>query len=142
MDTPNFILIIVLVANLFLELILLDRAKRSASVEIFTIAVWTLIAWTLSIFLYRSVEAEYALLWGRILYVSALLIPLTFLYFVLLFPSSVFTLSRKKVVLIALPAVALVFLITFTDFIVQGVTVHPGRENILYFGSLYPLYIL
>src|SRR3989338_3855902 len=142
MDTPNFILIIVLVANLFLELILLDRAKRSALVEIFTIAVWTLIAWTLSIFLYRSVEAEQALLWGRILYVSTLLIPLTFLYFVLLFPSNIFTLSRKTVVLAAIPTAILALLIIFTDFIVQGVTVHSGQENILRFGSLYPLYVL
>lgn len=142
MDTPDFILIIALVANLSLELLLLERAKKSSSVGMFTVSVWTLIAWTLSIFFYRNVGAEHALLWGRILYISALLIPLTFLYFVLLFPSSTFTLSRKRVMRIAIPTIALAVLIAFTDFIVQGVVVHPGQENILRFGSLYPLYIL
>jgi signal transduction histidine kinase len=142
MDTPSFILIIVLVANLFLELLLLERAKKNSSVSVFTISVWTLIAWTLSIFFYRSVGPEYALLWGRILYISALLIPLTFLYFVLLFPSNTFTLSKRTVVLTVLPTILLVALIAFTNSIVQGVAMHPGQENTLRFGFLYPLYVL
>lgn len=141
MDIQSLVLIAALFANISLVLLLLEQAKKSVSIAVFTVSVGTVAAWTFAMFLYRSMDEEQVLLFGRLLYASAMLIPLTFLYFSFLFPAVKSTIAKEKVILLALPPILLGVLIFFTDYVVYTVLIHPGAENEILFGPLYLLYI-
>ncbi|TSC55679.1 MAG: histidine kinase [Parcubacteria group bacterium Greene0714_21] len=141
MDIQNFVLIAALFANTFLVLLLLEQAKKSVSIAVFTISVGTVAAWTFAMFLYRSGGAEQALLFGRLLYVSAMLIPLTFLYFSFLFPAVKSTLTKQKIILLTIIPTLLGILLFPTNHIISGVFLRPGMEKVIVFGSLYFFYV-
>lgn len=141
MDVQSLVLIAALFANLLLLALLFEQAKKNFSIAVFAVSVGTVAAWTFSMFLYRTVAADTALFWGEMLYFTATLIPLTFLYFALSFPSAT-RVPWQNWILLGVPPLALAFLAFFTDFLIKDITVPASQEKQVVFGPLYSLYTL
>jgi len=140
MDIQNLVLVVALFANLFLEILLLERTKNNWSVMSFAISVLTVALWTFTMIVYRAAGEENSLLWVKILYFSASLIPFTFLYFTLLFPSEKFTIPKSKIWLIAIPPASVIFFVLFPNLVIKDVLLQNGQEKHIIFGPLYPFY--
>ena len=146
MDFQNILLIIAGVFNLgwvafFLRSYFRGQSKRIAYFFIFNVI--TVLLWITTMFLYRFFKTdEIILFWCRWLYVAAILIPITFLYFAYFFPLGKKPFSTLKMVLISLPALILIALTIFSDTIIYNAYHRIGQENVIIFGSLYFLYII
>ncbi|MDP3785386.1 MAG: histidine kinase N-terminal 7TM domain-containing protein, partial [bacterium] len=145
LDIPNLIIIIVAILHAALGLaILLQGASRRENL-IFAILELNLVAWSISMVFYRSSPGPEIVFWVKALYLSALLIPYSFIYFVYSFPyKELNKWPRWLHALILLPLLFLILAILGNKLILG---VGPAKpEPIIYFNKtfeyLYVLYIV
>jgi len=139
MDLQNILLTVVIIINFVWGLLIYLHGRKKETNIIFSAVVFSVVLWTVAMLGYRY--SDFPLKWCRFLYVAAILIPLSFLYFNLLFP------ERKKpnkyfLVLIFLPALILITLTIFTNYIITDAFKVIGEENKIIFGNLYIFYVL
>lgn len=106
MNAINLLLIAIAVLNLFLSLLLFIRNPKNLVNIFFSLFVLTGALWPISISFFRmSADANSAVFWGKVIYISGGLVPATFLYFAYIFtkkhfPSFIYSLFSTLVPLI------------------------------------------
>jgi signal transduction histidine kinase len=137
------LLISVGVTNFALGLLVLfgfNKKKDSSSIW-FALVAFSVVLWTASMIIYRGMDDVYNIvLYSKILYSSALLIPIAFLIFVHRFVSKQYI--YKSEFLVFLSFVGLVILTFFTPHIINSVTINKPLENQIIFGNLFFLYVI
>ncbi len=136
---------ILLLFTVFLNSVMLfligSRAKGNINNTSYGVVVFFVILWTVCMIVYRGATEDSVLFWSRILYISATMISSSFLLFTYIFPFGIFKLDKIKTALIFAPNIILIFLILFSNEIIESVTVNYSEENTIIFGSLYLAYI-
>ncbi len=101
----------------------------------------TILGWAISMIYYRMSDSESILLWSKLLYVAASLVAGNFLYFTYVFPKYT-KVSFKKKLLIFIPNIVIVLLCIFGNLIITGAQVNINQENFIFWGKLYPVYVV
>ena len=142
MDWKTIILIITLVANFFLAFLSYFGSKNEKVNIIWSAAVSAVFFWVFAMIFYRNAGSENALVWCRVLYISATLIPILFLYFTFFYPEGKWLINKKVGFLITLPTFAIILLVILPNIIIKDVMIKPGQEKEIIFGPYYFLYAL
>ncbi|MDP3093320.1 MAG: ATP-binding protein [bacterium] len=140
MDWKNTILVIVLIANFALAFFSYFKSKRGKVNLIWSTVIGAVILWIASMILYRSSPQETSVIWCQILYVSATLIPISFLYFTFIYPHGEWKITKRECLLIVLPMIIVVVLVALKGMIIKDVKVHLGQEKEILWGPAYLLY--
>ncbi len=122
LNIPNIALSSAFLLNAALGLLVYSKNSLHRRVNIsFSIFTWALAGWAFSILMVYLVEdAWWRLLWIRMSFVAASIIPSSFLYFSLIFPREKRNVSRWAIVIIA--SVSSIFVITsLTGLMVRSV---------------------
>jgi len=142
MDLKNIFLAISAVINLFLGIITYFRNRKNNINFFWFLACMTVVFWTISMIIYRSVDYEHSLFWCKILYISATLIPSFLLFFTFLFPERKTSLSLFQKILIFFPNFFVILLILSNGLVIREVILHVGEEKEIKWGPFYFLYVI
>ena len=93
------------------------------------------------VFFRSAVEILNAVLWARILYLSAAITPVCFLGFSYIFPEDKPFLKSRKNYLIFIPFVFIAVISLLPDALIKNVNIIPGKEKEIIFNRLF-LYAL
>jgi signal transduction histidine kinase len=98
-------------------------------------------------FMYRGVDSvPLSVIWSRILYVSAALIPFAFLFFIRVFPEEKYNLPEKYYYFLFIPFLAVVGISILPNILISNVFIPIGAEKIIFFNisyhTVYALYII
>jgi signal transduction histidine kinase len=148
-DIKNIIIAVVALANLGLGILVLfkDKEPKSKTHLYFSFVTYSVVFWCIAMVGYRSAPTiELSVLWSRILYLSAVFIPLIFLYFIRLFIYGEEAVKTPKSIIILIPSLVAVVLSVFPSLLIEAVKFHAGEEKEIVFRRLpylfYFLYIV
>lgn len=138
----GIILLIVAVLELWLGLYILFRSPRDPINKSFILLTGAILLWVISnaliAFISNLVIVE---LLFRLAYVGGVFIGLFFLLFTAYFPYRTFQVPKRTMFFIALPSLALSFVLLFSDSIMSGLTVVRG-VNVAKLEPLFVLYLI
>jgi signal transduction histidine kinase len=142
-DVINILLITIGVTNLALGLLLFfsSNEKQDKSGKLFSLVALAVVGWIVMMIIYRSINNVDALLGiTKLLYISALLIPMVFLLFVNRFIYVKINKTLEKALLIFLTF--LLILTWTTPYIISSVVLQDGMEHKIIFGKLFWIYVI
>jgi signal transduction histidine kinase len=140
-DFVNFLVLVSFICNSILLVLYLPRLLKSKANLTFGVVIITILAWHLSMLVYRSTTTpSSALAWSKILYFSASFIPSNFLLFTLLFPEG--RLKPYQFALTAFANLQIIFITLLPGLLIQNVILPLNGEKIIIWGPLYPFYVL
>lgn len=140
MDIITIILIVVSASILGLGFSVVSKSNDKLN-RFYFLNIITIIGWSVTMIYYRIADQNTVLLWSKLLYVAASIIASNFLYFTYIFPKySKIDYSKKLKIFI--PNLVIVILCLFGDNIIYGAKVNEIGENIIYWGTLYPIYVI
>lgn len=139
MDWINIVLITALFANFGLAILSYFKSEKRRANFLWSLVIGSVLLWIISMILYREASPQADLLWCKVLYVSAALIPISFLLFSFYFPRK-WSISKLNRFLLILPPVAIMLLTLLSETVVQEVIPRVGKENKIVFGPLYSIY--
>lgn len=146
-DTKNTLILIIAVINIaYGSIIYLKDKKNTTSIWFFLLAI-SVGLWGVGMFLFRLAQDEYLTqVFARILYFSAALIPIAFVYFSAVFPSSSPSFTAWQKYVLPIPFFLVVILSLVPDFLIKGTQFVAGDEtHILYnkfYHAIYVFYII
>ena len=137
-DLINTSVLIIFTLNLFLGIFIFVTKKENKINQSFFMFLIAAMFWGLSMFLYRGLESlDLSVLFSRILYVSAALIPFAFLFFIRVFPQEKYNLPRKYYFFLFVPFLLIILISIIPDKLIYGVTIPDQGEKIINFNILY-----
>ena len=142
-DVINILLITIGVTNFALGLLLFFSSdqKQDSSKRLFSLVILTVVGWITMITIYRSTNNIDGLLGiTKLLYISALFIPMVFLLFV-----NRFIYVKKNKILEKALLIFLGFLLILTwttPYIISSVVLQDGLEHKIIFGELFWIYAI
>lgn len=140
MDLKTCLLVAVFLANIVLGFIVLLRVSRNRVARYFIPVVLSVLFWIISMLGFRLNWGGNTLLWCRLLYIAASLIPSIFLLFSnVLWSSSV---KLKFLLSVFLINLILIFIHFHPTWLIVSSRSLLGRENEIIFGPLFFLYVL
>ena len=142
-DVVNILLVTIGVTNFALGLLLFfsSNQKQDKSRKLFSLVILTVVVWVIMITIYRSTNNIDALLGiTKLLYISALFIPMVFLLFVNRFIYVKKNRILEKALLIFLSF--LLILTLATPYIISSVVLQDGLEHKIIFGGLFWIYAI
>lgn len=142
-DVINILLITIAVTNFALGLLLFfsSNKKQDGSGKLFSLVALAVVLWIVIIVIYRLTNNVDTLLGiTKLLYISALLIPMIFLIFVnrFIYVKVNKILERTLLIFLAL----LLILTWFTPYIISSVVLQDGLEHKIIFGELFWVYVV
>lgn len=141
MDIITIILMVVSCTILGLGFSVIHQSRDKLN-QFYFLNTLTIIGWVLTMIFYRISNSDTIVIWSKLLYVAASLIASNFLYFTYIFPKYNGGVEFKKKLYIFLPNVILVLFILIGDSIIVGAKVNTGVENEIYWGIMYPVYVI
>jgi signal transduction histidine kinase len=141
-DFINILLTIASTVAATFGIVLLYHGRKGEISFVYSINMLAILLWMWSIFFYREASVENVLFWTKLLYISASLIPSTFLYFIYFFPKREHGSMWSRFFGIFTTNALIILLISSTSNIVIKTTIPIVGENIIKFGNLYFLYVL
>lgn len=143
-DLKNILLIIAGITSLILGSLILLRNKKGRINIWFSSVVLSTAFWTFSMLFYR-LSVLNTIIWARILYLSAALIPIFFLYFTFVFPQDEHRLKTWQKYLLPIPLIFVALLSLWPDMLIHKINMMPGKESTIIFNQtlhiFYGLYI-
>lgn len=143
-DVKNTLILIIAVINITYGAIIYLKDKKSATSIWFFLLAISVGLWGVSMFMFRSSQEIYfAEIFARILYFSAAIIPITFIYFAAVFPSNLSSLTFQQKYLLPVPFFIIALLSLSSGVLVTGVHFYPSEETHIFFNVFYhTLYVL
>ena len=133
-DLINFGVLFVFVLNTIFGLVVLSRDTKNWTNRWFFAFTITITGWCLSMVLYRGFsDIGTVTMCARLLYVSAVLIPLMLIYFGETFPAAENGLKMWQKFILPLPTLALIIASLVPGGLIQFITLVPGGENVINF---------
>ncbi len=140
-DIINFAILLVFVVNTVFGLIVYGRDRKNATNKSFFLFTLTVTGWCLGMVLYRGFnDVALATLFCRLLYVSAVLIPLSLIYFAINFPEPVSSVKKWQKYLLPIPTIVLiVFSLLPNHGLIESISFVSGGESIIHFNFILEL---
>jgi len=147
LDIINIVLVGVALANFGYAFVAFWRNRTEKVNGRFFIFVLCIEFWIVSMIMYRGMLIrEQTILWARILYVSATLIPIFFLRLAAVFPDSDKILTKRRMMILSIPSLLMGIFSIIPGLLIQDVLVAPGAEKIIVFNkyleTLFAAYIV
>jgi len=138
LDIKNTLILIIAVINItYGAIIYLKDKKNATSVWFFFLAI-SVGLWGVSMFLFRSVQEEYlAGIFARILYFSAAIIPIVFIYFSAVFPNASSSFGFRQKYILPIPFLMITLLSLVPDYLIKGTQILVGEETHILFKKIY-----
>ncbi len=145
LDVINILIGIVATINIAYGLIVFSRNRQDATNFFFFLLTLTVTFWGISIFCYRAFDdLLLKVLFSKILYISAITIPFSFLFFVFKFTGT--RIKKGWTILLFIPLITMILLTMAPTGLIRGVQIIPGAENVILFNKslhiLYGFYII
>ena len=140
-DTINIILLLVVVFYFIFAYFLFKRGRGKTVIYSYLFVIFSAIAWTSAMIIYRSSAQENALFWCIILYIVAILPSSSFYFFSLIFPYGKMP-NFRTTFWIFFVGISVALLVILPDMVIGGVEFYPGREKVIIWGNWYFLYYL
>ncbi len=140
LNTLNIGLLIVACANILLGALILFRSKLNRISVAYLLVIVSVVGWTVLSILEGSSSSAHALEWARLLYISGILVAVSFVYFALVFPEG--ERAPRWELFSILGTMILLGLYTFsTDAIIQQVVLDQTGIRTYIFGYGYWIYV-
>ncbi|MEK7642078.1 MAG: ATP-binding protein [Patescibacteria group bacterium] len=136
-----------MLVNSIYGLIVFSRNRKDTINFSFFILTISISMWGLTMFGYRGFTDHEVVLWmSRLLYFSAITIPISFIYFVIIFPNPNTRLTKiQKYVVPVVPAV-LCLAALLPNFFIRDVIIYPDKESFIVFNlfwqTFFGLYVV
>ena len=146
-DTINILVLIVTITNIIYGLIVYSRNRKDKTNLSFFILTLGVGFWGLSMFAYRwFIDESLVLIFSRILYLAAATIPISFLYFVFIFPNEDWKANLWQKIILPLPLILIAIISLWPNILIRGVNLFPNAESFIVFDQrfhlLYGVYIV
>ncbi len=142
MDLVFILLITATLVNSAFGVLLFFGEKIHTFSKIYALNVLLVVIWSILMIFFRFSDQENILLIAKLLYISGTFIASTFLYFCFLFLDIKKQIDFGKKIIIFLPSITIIVVTLFTDYIITDAKVVEVGENKIYFGTLYPIFII
>lgn len=137
LDLINILIFFVMLINSIYGLIIYSRNRKSVINFLFFCLTISISFWGLSMFGYRAFFShDNVLIMSRLLYFSAITIPVTFLYFVIFFPNENTKLGFGQKYLLPITPFVLCFLSLYPDGFIRDVILYNNKETFIVFNKL------
>ncbi len=140
-DFKNIVVLIALGINLVILWIIFRYGRNKASGRAYSIAVLSIVGWILPIVFYRAHFFDTVVIWSRVLYIMASLTSTSFFLFTLTFPEDK-SVSLKIEIPVIIENLLIMLLCLHPTWLIRGVEVSIGREDIILWGPLYIVFAL
>lgn len=135
-DTINILIIFVMLINSVCGLIVYFRNRSDKINILFFILTITISMWGIAMIGYRgSIDHSTVLFMSRLLYFFAIMIPTTFIYFVIIFTDSNAKINTYKKYLLPLPLIILCALSLYPGGFIYDVILYKGKETFIVFNK-------
>ena len=142
-DLASILIIITALINTFLGIWVYRKRTKNASIFWFSAFVFSLVLWCIAILVTHLIRVpEQAIIWGRLIYGSGLLIATTLFVFASVFPRADYKLSKKIKLATFIPTGVLFALTVFTSYVIKEAQIPIKGEAMARFGPIYPVYLL
>jgi len=141
LDFQNLTVLFSLLVHATLLFVLLRHGKRDKVSWFYSFAILAIAFWIFPMALYRSHFLGLTEFWARLLYAMATFTSTTFFLFTLHFPRTLRFPSFFKWFLF-FENIFILFLCFHPSWMIQGVQIVTGGEDIIFWGPLYFLYAL
>ncbi|NOY35770.1 MAG: hypothetical protein GXP44_02535 [bacterium] len=145
LDFKNTLLFLIGIVNLVFGSVIYLKNRRSKTNLWFFLVALSVTFWVFSMFFFRSFEFA-SVLGARMLYLSASLIPVSFLYFTFVFPKDKINFNVPQKYLLPIPFILAAAASLWPDFLITAVRLVPNGENIIFFNQkvhlFYAIYIV
>jgi len=137
LDIINILILFVMLINSIYGLVIYSRNRSNKINFSFFVLTISISFWGLSMFAYRSF-ADYSivLLMSRFLYFSAITIPISFIYFVLIFPDPTTKFSWQQKYLIPIFPLLLCILSLIPGGFIRDVILYDNNETFIVFNHI------
>lgn len=136
-DLINIFILLVVVSNSLLGLFIYLGKQQGAINRNFFIFSVTATFWGLTMFLFRSFPDFNEGFFARLLYASASVIPFVFLYFIRVFPTEKFGISKTTIRIMSVPFLIVFSMALLPDYLITGAVGFPGKEPHIFFNNFY-----
>ena len=141
LDFRNVIVFISLAIHALLLWILYRYGRKTPGGKAYSVAILAIAGWVLPMTFYRGDFFGETLLWARVLYIMATFTSISFFLFTLVFPEDK-KIPWWKEFLLFLENIVVILLILHPTYIIQGVRIVQGGEDIILWGPLYIIFFL
>ncbi len=146
-DIKSTFILLVTVANLIFGSVVYLRNKKNLTNLLFFGVTLGVVFWSLSMVFFRGVShIDIATLFSRILYFTAAIIPIIFLYFTFAFPNETFNFKNWQKYLLPIPFLLIVLISLLPNILIQGTKFPSVGEREIVFNQfyhiIYALYIV
>ncbi len=142
-NLPTISLFISGLINLILVVIVSLRPNKTQDAKFFVAFSSSVFCWVAARLVFEISEGPLLLISAKALYLSAIFIPLSLVFFIDAFPRKKLVFSFPRIVMTILPAILLAVLTVTQGYIIESVESGPGMATkIINFGPLYFLYFL
>ncbi len=140
-DWKNNLLFLVVAVFTFLGLLIYKKGRNRRVKYSYILVILSVVLWTLGMIFYRAANSNNIFFRTEILYVLATLTASSFYLFSFVFPEGKFP-SKTRTFTTAIINSGIIYLLLGTDLVIKGAEVGEfGKENLIYWNALYPLYI-
>ncbi|MES2213262.1 MAG: ATP-binding protein [Patescibacteria group bacterium] len=138
LDLINILILIVIILNSFLGLFIFLTKRENKVNQYFFIFSIAATLWGICMFLFRSYAGdEIGVFFSRILYVSAAIIPYSFLYFIGIFPVEKYSIPKKVLYILAIPFLYICYISLAPNYLIYGITIQQIGEPVINFNQRY-----
>lgn len=141
LDVKNILIMAVTVLHAALGVVIPLRGPNRKQNFIFALLELSLIAWSVSMIFYRSSSGSEAVFWTQMLYITALFIPYTFIYFLYTFPHDELDKIKKIFHLILILPIIFFFWKIFSNTFILGVIPRFPEPTIVFDKTIEYLYM-
>src|SRR3989344_270922 len=146
-DIKSTFILLVTVANLIFGSVVYLRNKKNLTNLLFFGVTLGVVFWSLSMVFFRGVShIDIATLFSRILYFTAAIIPIVFLYFTFVFPNETFSFKGWQKYLLPVPFLLILLISLLPDVLIQETKFPSMGEREIVFNQfyhvIYALYIV
>jgi signal transduction histidine kinase len=129
--------------NLILVVIVSLRPNKTQDTKFFVAFSTSVFAWVASRLVFEVVQLDTALvLSAQFLYLAAIYIPLSLVYFIDAYPKNKITFSNIRVLSTVLPATIASIITIIPGLVIESVSISETGVKIIHFGDFYPFYFL
>jgi len=141
LDIINILILVVAVVNIVYGLVIFDGMKLNRTNFYFFLLTLAVGFWGFSMMAYRGFyDIELKVFYARMLYLAATTIPITFLYFVHVFPDRDRKFSFLYNILLPLPFLCVAFISVKSNLLISGVVINKTGEDIIVFNFFYHVF--
>ena len=146
-DLINIFILFVMLINSIYGLIVYSGNRKDKINYLFFILTVSISLWGLTMFGYRGfTDHDHVLLMSRLLYFAAITIPITFIYFALIFPNPKTELTKFQKYFAPIPAIILAIISLLPNIFIKDVILYSGKETFIVFNHtahiLFGIYVV